>query len=124
MKKIGTVGMAIVMALGLAGCGASPSGTVKEFYENVEKGKLDDAMEPLPPQAKAMGPEKIKAELGRKTSQIQAKGGIKSIKVVTETETGDVATVEIAVTYGDKSTANESIKMMKSDGKWLMQNGF
>jgi hypothetical protein len=124
MNRILLVSFVSASLLALAGCGKSASGTVTDFYKNVEDGKLEAAMEPLPPQAKAMGEEKVKAGLGQQTSQIQAKGGIDKINIVKETQTGDIATIELQITYGDKSTKNETVRLMKSDGKWLMQGGF
>jgi hypothetical protein len=48
------------------------------------------------------------------------KGGLKEFKIVNEniSADGETATVDVALTYGDGSTEEQTNKYQKVDGKW------
>lgn len=108
----------------VAGCGlmdSGPASTVKAFYKEVETGKLTEATDRVTgPLVQMMGKEKLKAAFGAQTEKMKQKGGIKSIAVKSEEINGEMATVEVLLTYGDGSTQTEKNKLVKGDKGWLI----
>ncbi len=98
-----------------------PGRTVEKFYRLVEEGEVEQAMDLLSEElVGAMGATKLKAAIREQTESIKAKGGIKSIKIVDEDITGDIAQVVAEVTFGDGQTSRETGKLIKEKGKWKL----
>jgi hypothetical protein len=113
----------VIMMTTLAACGLfkpGPSQVVKEFYHEVEEGKINDAMKLFSAQVTQTFGSKLTMAMSSQTSQIKKKGGIKSIDTK-ETVTGDLAKVEYTVKYGDNSEENGVIDLIKEQGDWKIQ---
>ncbi len=54
---------------------------------------------------------------------LEEKGGVKSIEVLSEeiSDDGKTATVELRQTYGNGETSEDSMDLILSGGKWLME---
>jgi Domain of unknown function (DUF4878) len=110
----------LFFAVALGGCGlfdSGPAATAKQFMWEVDKGKVDKAVERLTGQAVAMmGKEKMKAALT--DNPAKKMGGIRDIEVQKEEVTGDTAVVELKVTYGNGETKTETMKLVRVDKQW------
>jgi hypothetical protein len=110
----------VIGAFLLIACsGSGPGATVKNFYQLVEKGEVNEAMELMTPGIKEMmqamgGP----ALFGEGTKEFKDKGGIKKIKILKEEINGDVAEVEVEVEFGNGTNEKQTMNLTKVDGKW------
>ncbi len=99
--KIRFVGVIVLITvLMLSGCGlgsSGPSQVAKDFFLAVEKGEIDKAENLLSKEAKARFGGELKDYLRKLTQSLQEQGGIKSIEIVEEKVTGEIATVEMKV---------------------------
>ncbi len=120
--KIRTSLVVFLLVCTTACSGGSPSGTVEEFYERVEAGKLDGALELLSNQARSqVTNDKMKQGLQEATRQIDSKGGIKKIKVIEEKVIGETAEVNLKIIYGNGTKETDQSSLIKEDGKWRIQ---
>lgn len=130
MKKIFTL-IAVAVAMFMVSCAsapASPSEVAVDYYQYAVDGEFEKLVDCIHIEAET--PEEVaeaKAMLNslfteKAAPQIEAKGGIKSVESLAETvsEDGNEANVQLKITYGDETTKNEDLKMVKVDGKWLM----
>ena len=62
-----------------------------------------------------LAPDRATAE---QTRQIQSKGGISNIEIVSEDVLGETAEVTAVTTYGNGSTQRENTKRIQKDGEW------
>lgn len=106
-------------ALTLTGCAKSPESTVESFYKAVDKGEITEAQTYLSSQVTAMlGTQKLAATLAQESERAGKCGGIKSVDVKLEGQ-GEVRSGTAIVTYaGQCPPKNESVKLLKEDGKW------
>lgn len=115
--------IALLLAF-VAGCGlmnSGPAATVKAFYKEVETGKLTEATDRLTgPMVQMLGKDKLKAAFGAQTEKIKQKGGIKSVETKSEEINGEMATVEVLITYGNGSTETDKNKLIKGEKGWLI----
>jgi len=130
MKKVSVVLVLLAMTIGLSlvscgGGGSTPADLEKNLWTYVQKGDYEKAIKywadisvdgDTKDQMKAMTTmfaEKMK-------NSMEEKGGLKEFNIVKETisEDGESATVDVALTYGDGSTDEQSNKYVKVDGKW------
>lgn len=107
----------------LAGCGGgSPQSTVKEFFRNVEAGKLDDAAEMFSKATlSGISLDKMKQGLQQSTREIDSKGGISKIEIVDHKTIGEVAEVTVKIRYGNDTEEVENLNLVKEDGDWKLQ---
>ena len=132
MKQLIRLGLMLVAVLAMVSCTPStPGAALKNYmsaisdkdYEkfidvcNISEADSDKAKE-IREGLIAMIQEK-----GSKT--IEKKGGLKEIEIVSEemTEDGNSAIVTYKQHYGDGSVKEDTQKMIKVDGKWLMDIG-
>ncbi|MFI3243707.1 MAG: DUF4878 domain-containing protein [Akkermansia sp.] len=117
-------------ALFLVSCGDSgPSKVAVEVNQLMLDGKVKDAMQSFNvsdakrAQLTSMIEEKV---LPKWKAEREAKGGVKSVDVVSETiaEDGQTAIVELKTSYGNGSTETESVNLEYVDGKWLVEDPF
>ncbi|MBN2570662.1 MAG: DUF4878 domain-containing protein [Ignavibacteriales bacterium] len=104
-------------------CGSSsgPADVVKSFYAAVEKGDVDAAMDLYTDEIiQMLGEEKIKTTITESQKQIEAKGGIESIEVVSEDVKDETAKVNIKLTYKNGESTEEAIDLVKVSGDWKM----
>jgi hypothetical protein len=98
----------------------SPSQVVKSFYRNIESGKIEEAAKLLSSQSVQTFGSKFRAVMPNETNKIKSKGGIRSIETE-ESVTGEVAKVTCKVTYGDNSTEDDVLDLIKENGDWKIQ---
>jgi len=112
----------ILVSFCLISCSSfdSPSTVITKFYTLVEKGKVNDAYKFITQEGKEM----LKrygsgvSALSKGTDKIKSKGGIKSLKILSEEITGDTATVKFELNYGNGTKENDSEKLVKEEGSW------
>ena len=111
------------LALFSTGCfSTGPADTVEQFYRNVEKGKLDDALELVSDSALSQLPaEKLKQGLQQATRDIDSKGGIDDIEILSEDIIGDTAEITVKITFGNGDSDEEDCSLIKEDGAWKLQ---
>ncbi|MEM9291864.1 MAG: DUF4878 domain-containing protein [Acidobacteriota bacterium] len=112
-----------MMSLGLVACGGGgPEGTVKGFYKDLEAGKIESAAERLSPKTtQSFGVEKTTELLRQGTRDIADKGGIEKIEIVESQVLGEIATVKVAVTFGNGTTDNNELDLTQRDGRWVIE---
>lgn len=107
------------LTLIISGCGllgGGPGGVVKDFYRYVEKGELTKAYDLISVQGKLLVSNS--QNLAPMTEAIKKKKGITDIKILKEDVTGEIASVDLDLTYGDGSKETVNNKLVKEDGKW------
>ena len=130
MKRVSfLVLIAMTMSLVLVSCGgaSTPVDMEKKLYSYVQKGDFEKAFDyqmeisgsskEEVEAAKAMGitaavfAEKMKAEM-------DAKGGLKDFEVTETANNGEVAELEVKLTYGNGTENVEEVTYKMVDGKW------
>lgn len=131
MKQLIRLGLMLVAVLAMVSCTPSTPGVLKNYmsalsdkdYEkfidgcNISEADSDKAKEIR---------EGLIAMIQEKYSKtIEKKGGLKEIEIVSEemAEDGNSAIVTYKQHYGDGSVKEDTQKMIKVDGKWLMDIG-
>lgn len=132
MKLMIRLGMMAIALLAMVSCSSStPSGALEDYmsalkdknYEkfvdgiNISKGSPEEVEEAR------KGLVSIMEEKAGKI--LEKNGGIKSIEIISEeiAEDGNSAVVKFKQIYGDDTEKEDSQKMVKVDGKWLMDVG-
>ena len=132
MKQLIRLGLMLVAVLAMVSCTPSTPGAAlknymsalsdkdyEKFIDGCNISETDsDKAEEIREGLIAMIQEK-----GSKT--IEKKGGLKEIEIVSEemAEDGNSAIVTYKQHYGDGSVKEDTQKMIKVDGKWLMDIG-
>ena len=107
--------LSVAMCLLVVACGSSsPSDVVKKYHAAAQKGDVETVKKFVTPEASALFALVNSEQMKEATTK---QGGIKKIS---HTINGDDATV--TVTY-EKNEKEETIKMKKIDGKWLISSG-
>lgn len=130
MKKLIYFLMSAIALLLVVSCSSSntPSGAMKTYLSAVESGdyeKFVDGihMKNVKPDDMAETKEGMTAMLKEKASKdLEKRGGLKSFEILSEeiSEDGNTAVVEFKQVYGNGDEVNSEQKMVKVDGKWLM----
>ena len=128
MKKILSILSIALVAIIFAACSNnSPAGVVEEYYSCLQNGKYEKAIDCFHFKSDLEADQKkyLADILERTAERYNEKGGIASVKVtdVKMTESGEAATVSYTTTYGDGSTEDDNGKVIKVDGKWLLESG-
>ncbi|MDR2129237.1 MAG: DUF4878 domain-containing protein [Burkholderiaceae bacterium] len=115
---------ALVAACGTSSSSSPPESTVKDFYKAIADNRIDNAMA-LVLIEDVKDNELTAAQqimLGMLFSEIEKDGGLKSIDTKVITQEGDVAVVEVTLTFGngEKWNAGKSV-LVKKDGHWKIQ---
>lgn len=130
MKKVFYFGMfAMMMLLATACSSSSPGAAAKKYAEYLKDGKYEKFVDAIAVDAE--GDEaKIKEEKAglaamlkeKGAKQLEKKGGIKEIEIVSETiaEDENSAKVVLKQIYGDETTQENTFNMVKQDGEWKM----
>lgn len=114
----------------MASCGgsgsSSPGEVVKAYYQKVEKGDAEAALDYIDFEGKeltAEDKEKLIGLLGEGTKQMEEKGGIKSFEIVEENiaEDGNTADVSFKIIYGNDKEEENKAKVAKVDGNWKLK---
>lgn len=108
-------------AVGLAGCSPSPESTVEKFYKALSKGELTEAVGYVSAQVVSMvGQQKLTMGLSKASEQMQACGGLKSVKTDL-TGQGEIRTGMALIEFkGDCKPSSEKVKLLKEDGQWKL----
>ncbi|MDR1740110.1 MAG: DUF4878 domain-containing protein [Bacteroidales bacterium] len=132
MKKLALFLAAAVFAVFAISCGGgnSPKNIEKKIAAQLEKGNYEQAVTVMfenldtdGNEASELTPEQMKEFAKKLEESNAAKGGIKSVEVLSETiaEDGKTATVESKTTYGDGTEETQTTNYVKKeDGTWKM----
>ncbi|WP_288911057.1 DUF4878 domain-containing protein [uncultured Bacteroides sp.] len=130
MKKLITLGFLVVAVLSFISCSpSSPGKALKGYLNDIKNENYDSFMEGvyfhegMDKQRKEKKRTQLLAIIKDKvTREYERKGGVKSIEIISERvwEDGENATVEFKQTYGNGEEIIEKQKMVKKDGKWLI----
>lgn len=129
MKKIISILSLALVALAFVSCSSnSPEGVVQAYFGHVQKGQYEEAIDLL--YFKKGLSEKDKEQLvnmfrEKGTKEYDKKGGISSVVIdnVQMQEDGNAALVNYTIKYGDGSAKSDKNKVVKVDGKWLLDSG-
>jgi len=124
--------IALVITLLLQSCGGgmgtnSPGATVKKAFELIAGSDYEKAVDTYTKKDGTAFTEeertKVKGLLAMGASEIEKKGGIKSMEILEEkiSDDGTTATVKWKITYGNGETDNSDGELIKVDGKWKMK---
>ncbi|MDR2953793.1 MAG: DUF4878 domain-containing protein [Prevotella sp.] len=111
-------------------CSSSgPGEEAKKYINYLAKGDFEKfadgiAYEDTASKEEIQAAKAMMAGMGEKAKKtIEASGGVKGVEVVSEdiSEDGNSAEVVLKVTYGDGSTKDSDVDMVKKDGKWKME---
>lgn len=129
MKKIFYLSL-VLLCIVFASCSSkSPGAVAKKYMEYVKTGdyeKFADGIvykEGATTEQKEQGKTMIVALLKEKAAkEIEKKGGIKEIEMVSETiaEDGKTADVILKTTYGDGESQESDCRMVLQDNVWKM----
>jgi len=133
MKKnvvylFGLLVMSVFLFSACSSSGSSPGEAAKKYMNHFKTGdyeKFVDGMavgEDSSEEEIKAGKAMMLAMMDKAKKQIDAKGGIKDIEVVSETisDDGKTAKVVLKTTYGDGSTEEKSNNMILEKGDWKM----
>jgi len=128
MKKIIFI-LSLVFVLAFVSCSSdnTPEGVVKEFVSCMKNGKYEKAIDlfytkkPLTEKDK-QGYVEILKKAGK---QYEESGGLDGVEItnVTISEDGESAKVDYITKYGNGTTKKGSDKLVKVDGKWMLDSG-
>lgn len=123
--------MAAAMFVMLSCSGGGPGDALKEYVVAMQKGDYEkfaegidlSNTEPDQQQTVREGYASLLKEKGAK--DMEKKGGIKSVEILSEdiASDGKTAVVKFKVVYGNGLEQTDEQKMVKTDGKWLMDVG-
>jgi uncharacterized protein with von Willebrand factor type A (vWA) domain len=135
MFKVRSILAVAAIAFFAAGCGGgsnSPAGIEKAIYSQLQKGNYEKAVEILAdnldgnktPTAEEKA-QFVKGLNEKAKQSTDAKGGIKSFEIVSETisEDGESAKVETKIVYGNGKEEPQTTKYVKKDGAWKISLG-
>ncbi len=129
MKQLNILKVFLVIAAVMAFTTAcetadSPGETAKEFMEEYAEGDVDSALEMLKgfDDATDEEKEKLKTYMAEGQKELEEKGGVESIEILSEdiSEDGNTADVKLKSTYGNGETEEYSQKVEKVDGEWMV----
>jgi len=104
----------------IASCGSGPDVVATEFSKALAKGDTTAALDMMDPGIKQLGGPKLAAAMSQAGRKAQEKGGIDDVKVLESNVDGDYAKVVVEDHFKNGSTSRDTIKLHKSDGKWLI----
>ena len=119
----------LIIALGMSSCTPStPSDAMEEYLSHMKSGDYEAFVDGI--KFSETDPAKLKESREALVALIKEKGsknfekknGIKKFEILSETvsEDGNSATVKYITYFGDGSDKEETAKMIKVDGKWMM----
>ena len=111
--------------LGNNGCNFSPkpSKLVEDLGRTLERGETDKALTFFSSHLIArLGIGPLKENLGKTTAELKEHGGIKSIKVLSEDQAGDLAEVVVEITRGNGVVTKARYKFVKEQGAWKIDD--
>ena len=112
-----------VCAMALTACGADGPGDVAvKFNRALADGDGKRAAAHLDPEAPQMirGMVEDKAEEMAKEMR-EEKDGLRRVRAIEQNIDGDNATVKIEATFGDGTTEEDEVEMVRRDGRWYVK---
>ncbi len=102
--------------------GGSPGSAVEDFYSNVEQGEIEAALQMFSQSSVNQFPrEKLKAVMQDATREVNNKGGMKEFQIVEENTIGEISEIQVRIVYGNGEVAEETVSLVKEDGKWKLE---
>jgi hypothetical protein len=122
-RKFILISLSVCLVSSLAGCafGHSPSGTVKLFFERLEKGEIQKAKELTSKSLLSLG-DKWDAVLAGISDQIKEFGGIKSIQIDSEQVIAEAALVQFSVEFKNGRLQKGKAGLVKEYKSWTIGN--
>jgi uncharacterized protein YchJ len=129
MKKIYSFALAVIALVTMAACSTAassgPGDALKSYYEALIKGdyvKFADGLLLKDTEDPAKQKEEVTALLKEKLANAPSEKKLSGVEVVSEkiSEDGNSADVTVKLTMADGSTSEDDQKMVKVDGKWLI----
>lgn len=114
---MGLVGLAVLSAA----CALSPkpSQVIEDMSATLYRGHIDHAMTFFSRRLiNQFGVEAFKKDLAKTSAELKEHGGIKSLKVLNESESGDVTHVLVEIMRGNNSVTKVRYKLVKEGGAW------
>lgn len=127
--RIGMIGCAAVLAVGLSGCGETPEGEAKRALRAMSSGNASSVVSLMPPddrkayressaEQKKLFKERLKAA---SKEMREEKKGIRKVKIVERNIEADSARIKIEITYGNGDVENTTFRMKKYGSDWCME---
>jgi hypothetical protein len=102
---------------GKNGMNATPADTIKEFYTDLDQGKIDQASQIVSRNA-AANKGNFKNTPAEIAANIKARNGLKSVEVVKE----DGAALVANISYKNGTTETSSFTMVQEDRDWKIDS--
>src|SRR5207302_6383041 len=100
-----------------------PSKLVEDLGRTLERGETEKALTFFSSRLiSKMGIGTLKADLAKTTAELKEHGGIKSTKVLSEDEAGDLAEVLVEITRGNGDVTKARYKFVKEQGTWKIDD--
>lgn len=110
------IALTIILAVG---CTKKPNDVSKDFAQNIVDGKTDAAFKLMIKNFSMMTESEAKNWLKGNAEKLKAEG-IKIVEVVKSQEENDVSIVELKLTNQKNQPFQLTIRLHKTDGKWLV----
>lgn len=134
MRKLvyfSVMAVAMLFVVSCSSSGDTPSGALKNYVSAMQGGDYDKFVEgidvsSIAPEKQAETREGFSAMLKEKgEKELEKKGGLKDFEILSEemAEDGNSAVVKFKQIYGNGEEEESEQKMVKVDGKWLMDIG-
>jgi Domain of unknown function (DUF4878) len=107
------------------GCNFShrPANVVENLGRTLDRGDTDKALSFFSTGlVSKLGIASLKANLAQATAELKEHGGIKSIKVLSDDEVGDLAEVRVEIHRGNGDVTKARYKLVKEQGAWKIDD--
>lgn len=109
----------IVVANNACNFSAKPSKVVEDLIRTLERGDSEKAVTFFSNRLiNRLGLGALKEDLTRTTSQLKEHGGVKSIEILSEDETGDAVQVRVEITRGNGNVTKARYTLLREAGAW------
>ncbi len=114
--------LALLSAAGvLVACAAGPDDAYEGFTNALAEGKIEEAKQYMPPTMSAIPDSKLTPALAEVTREMQGRGGLDRVRIVSVEENGDLATVIAEQHFGNGAVQTDTMPMLKdAEGKWRL----
>lgn len=119
MKRISLLFILLLALMTCGKLGNRPGAVTRQFHELVEKGELSTAYDLLSIESKKTIHDSTR--LRYFTERIKEKDGIKRFEILKEDVTGEIATVNFQISYGDGSVKADEVDLVKENGRWRLR---
>lgn len=115
--------LVVLAATFASGCASSgPASAVLDFYDALEDGRIEDAIELISSDMRGeLPPAKLREGLQSVAQQIIKLGGIEEIEVTEEEVTGEVGRVTVRIELGNGEESVDTTRVVREDGNWRLE---